>query len=100
MWDGGGALLTAATGEISRGHGRFCSATPRCRHSGIGQAQRSAPSKAKGRGNAGFDQVPENPSDLRGIGDHGTHSHGGAAVAAAKGLYLVDFGQQPRLCET
>jgi hypothetical protein len=38
---------------------------------------------AIGRGNAGLDEVQEDPSDLGGIGDDGKHLHGGAAAAAA-----------------
>ena len=51
-----------------------------------------------GRGSAGLDQVQEDPSDLGGRGDDGKHSHGRAATAAVKGVYLVNLGQQPRPC--
>jgi hypothetical protein len=47
------------------------------------------------RGDAGLDQVQQDSSDLRGIGDDGKHLHGGAAAAAAKGVPSADLGQQP-----
>jgi SNF2 family DNA or RNA helicase len=53
-----------------------------------------------GRGDAGLDQVQEDPSDLGRISDDGKHLHRRAAAAAAKGVHLVYFGQQPRPCRT
>jgi hypothetical protein len=42
-----------------------------------------------GRGEARLDQVQEDPSDLRGIGDDCQHLHRGAATAAAQRIDLV-----------
>ncbi len=50
---------------------RFCSAMPRCWCSRLGQGLHAR------RGNAGLDEVQEDPSDLGGIGDDGKHLHGG-----------------------
>ena len=49
-----------------------------------------------GRGDAGLDQVQQDPLDLGRISDDGKHLHRRAAAAAAKGVHLVEFGQQPR----
>ena len=48
------------------------------------------------RGNAGLDEVQQDPSDFMEIGNEGEHLHRGAAAAAVKGVNLVDLGQQPR----